>query len=625
MLFSRTDVSKQSTFLIRLAWCVEFLAVTIGLTISMVVAISAFNSLGGQNGAGLLEGLPAVGVAALPFILIAVVELCKIPLTYTFMTVKHPIWRGVFLAFVLFLCLITFETMLNGFERNFSNLNRAIDVHKNNIESIESEVALLEKRRNHVVKFTEEELIADVAGKSAVVEGDFADAAVKIDAAMRNKLGSIDYKFKDELGLKIDQMLATRDGYYDQWAEETAAVEERFSVLLLGNINGSSAERTRLLDELTALKSEFAVAMDGANLFTKAGVDAKYRGLIQAKEKQLADVTSGYLGGAAIEQQAQMEAQLRQQLAFVNSKYEGRVADLNARIESTKAEINRRLDETNAIADGAYAKAASDRRFFAGIRKERMDELAGFENGKLQEMAVFTEKAFVIDEQVFVLQNKQRNLQSQINQLINQNQIYRMAMYAYGKDSATEVDRSMVGVVALLWFGSLSLIGSVCGVMLALAGFYLRRCIESLEAEDVKNQLAAPLAANDGESDVIHQPSAQDEKWIADDEESWAEPHSYPAANAKDIAKDPAQVARAEEESLSTSGQEIGDAMKMMNTIAQQANLLALNATIEAAQSGQAGEGFAVVANDVRTLAGQTATATDEINKKIDAIGAKSA
>lgn len=198
-------------------------------------------------------------------------------------------------------------------------------------------------------------------------------------------------------------------------------------------------------------------------------------------------------------------------------------------------------------------------------------------------------------------------------------------MYAYGKDSATEVDRSMVGVVALLWFGSLSLIGSVCGVMLALAGFYLRRCIESLEAEDVKNQLAAPLAANDGESDVIHQPSAQDEKWIADDEESWAEPHSYPAANAKDIAKDPAQVARAEEESLSTSGQEIGDAMKMMNTIAQQANLLALNATIEAAQSGQAGEGFAVVANDVRTLAGQTATATDEINKKIDAIGAKSA
>ena len=48
-------------------------------------------------------------------------------------------------------------------------------------------------------------------------------------------------------------------------------------------------------------------------------------------------------------------------------------------------------------------------------------------------------------------------------------------MYWDGKESATEVERSTVGLVALLWFGSLSLIAAVCGVMLALAGFYLRR------------------------------------------------------------------------------------------------------------------------------------------------------
>ena len=54
-------------------------------------------------------------------------------------------------------------------------------------------------------------------------------------------------------------------------------------------------------------------------------------------------------------------------------------------------------------------------------------------------------------------------------------------MYFTGKESATEVKRQAVGVVALLWFGSLSLIAAVCGVMLALAGFYLRRAVESGE------------------------------------------------------------------------------------------------------------------------------------------------
>jgi hypothetical protein len=94
---------------------------------------------------------------------------------------------------------------------------------------------------------------------------------------------------------------------------------------------------------------------------------------------------------------------------------------------------------------------------------------------KLGELEEITDRSFGIDEKIFELRNRQRVLETEISHLINQNQIYRLAMYAYGKQTATEVDRRMVGIVALLWFGSLSLIASVCGVMLALAGFYLRR------------------------------------------------------------------------------------------------------------------------------------------------------
>ena len=75
---------------------------------------------------------------------------------------------------------------------------------------------------------------------------------------------------------------------------------------------------------------------------------------------------------------------------------------------------------------------------------------------------------------------------------------------------------------------------------------------------------------------------------------------------------------------LSEVAERIGDVVKLINDIASQTNLLALNATIEAARAGDAGKGFAVVAAEVKSLANQTAKATEEIGAQISAIQAAS-
>jgi hypothetical protein len=475
------DRQSLSKTLYVFAWVVEGFAVLTGLFIALMIGLDTLEKIVGTKYA---DNQPPTTsdyintiIAVLPFFLVAIVELAKIPVARATYKTVNKLWKTIFALTLVFLAIITFETSLNGFERNFSNLTFVIEKYKDELDSTVQNISELERQK------VEAESL-----EASVIEGNYNKRRVELTTdrdmqvtVITNRIAELKSSVKTETTEMYRQELKTLQ---DELQQKRTAKNNEISRLTLqfeGQLTSVQSEldvkRTDIRnaiyqknDVINRVNVEKNKALENAGLFdSETGIKREFnlrtqalgkeRSILESKlsEMNLSIATNG------------ISDTYNESLNSIESKYEKQFLEIQDAIKSKSSEISKSIALVEAdiktSVDSLYEQQKSvEDKFEQQLLANNIERKRQFD--LLKNNQAFIED---INSQLTPLQVSRVAIRSNINQEVGTNQVYRITRSWTGAESSADITRSQVAKTAVIWFGSLAAVVALTGILLALA------------------------------------------------------------------------------------------------------------------------------------------------------------
>jgi len=468
--------------LIFFAWAVEICAVIIGFAISIMQGITSFSEIEANRETGLGFGdYTNVFIAMMPFFMVAIVEITKIPFVGATYKTSNTRWKIIFGTSLVFLAFITFESALNGFERNFHALIFSIDKHKKELIAVEEKIVPLLEQRDILANLTAPKIEADYSKRHAIISSERTRQAETIQDRIQGLRAATQTEYirglSDQIAdrrKQVDSLRADRKRELDALIDASSQMTKNSVAELNTQRRSQQQQLVKAQTYLDELREKRDRLIEDAGFFSESNVRKQQNTIVTRQEQKVEKLRLELNQLSDSDRQTNLRTRYSNDIEAVKDRYQTRIDRLNTEIQKLSLTMSKSLGAREKDVEQVIKNHMKE---LTRVELKFADQQSDNERIREAELSKLAKNETLIsgfDKTIFEKKNQRVELRNLVNVKVGDNQVYRMAQWWFSKESAADLNRKDVMMIATLWFGSLAMLIAVTGILLAFASYVIR-------------------------------------------------------------------------------------------------------------------------------------------------------